>query len=450
MSKPANNPGTARAALWLFCFALAGVWLLPTNACAQDNVFQRLFSKQKQPQETSESKKTTGDEEPVPLEDEPKKKDDRNAFQVLRDRFTGKKNLPKAADGLVLRDGEMEREQHRDGPWLELDGAKKLYQDEKFHDALRVFHSLANTKKNPSSLIEEALFYEAESYYQMRNLREAKPYYVKLLKDFRHSGRFQQQATQRLFDIANLWLDDTRREIQQAEEKKVFVMPASFVNFTKTKPLFDVEGHALQALDEVRLSDLTGPLGEKALFYIATVKFYRQDFTNADYYFTELYEKFPNSPLAPKAVKQAIICKQMMPHGCVYDNRPIEEARKLVDTAARAFPEVNKGDDKFLERQLVAINQQQADRDYQIAEFYKRTGHPGSAYFYYELVRRRYPNTTLAEKATAQMTDIRSRAKNKQDEERAQPESVDVPEEPGRLRLPGGIINPVSWWQKKQ
>ena len=45
---------------------------------------------------------------------------------------------------------------------------------------------------------------------------------------------------------------------------------------------------------------------------------------------------------------------------------------------------------------------QQADKDWGFAEFYRRTGHPASAYFYYEIVLRRYPGTSYAKKAKEQ------------------------------------------------
>ena len=43
---------------------------------------------------------------------------------------------------------------------------------------------------------------------------------------------------------------------------------------------------------------------------------------------------------------------------------------------------------------------QQAEKDFQTAEYYERTGHPGSAVFYYELVRRRYAGTRYSDLAT--------------------------------------------------
>jgi hypothetical protein len=44
---------------------------------------------------------------------------------------------------------------------------------------------------------------------------------------------------------------------------------------------------------------------------------------------------------------------------------------------------------------------QAAEKEFQIAEFYRRTGNPASARFYYDLVARRYPETELGENGQA-------------------------------------------------
>jgi hypothetical protein len=49
----------------------------------------------------------------------------------------------------------------------------------------------------------------------------------------------------------------------------------------------------------------------------------------------------------------------------------------------------------------------QAERDFKVAEFYRRTGHPGSACFYYELVSRRYPGTAYADLALQRKLEIK-------------------------------------------
>jgi hypothetical protein len=75
-----------------------------------------------------------------------------------------------------------------------------------------------------------------------------------------------------------------------------------------------------------------------------------------------------------------------------YDGRKVAEARLLIDSALRNYPELAQKKKDFLEKQLYSVAAQQAAKDYETGEFYRRTGHPGSAWFYYDLVRLRYPN----------------------------------------------------------
>ena len=183
-------------------------------------------------------------------------------------------------------------------------------------------------------------------------------------------------------------------------------MPTVFHTEQK-KPLLDEEGRALQALEQVHLNDVTGPLADKALFLAGGVKFYREDYREAAHYFSMLVEQHKDSPLAPQAIELAIISKHMSTGGPEYDGRSVAEARLLVDSALRNYPELARDKSGFLERQLGAITFQQAQKDYMTAEFYRRTGHAGSAYFYYEIVRRRYPGSKFADLATERMNQIR-------------------------------------------
>jgi outer membrane protein assembly factor BamD (BamD/ComL family) len=359
---------------------------------------------------------------------------------------------PGPVDSLVLRGGELEQVKASVDPALnaELEGAIRLFNDKEYAKAETTFAKLANNSKNPVVIAEQACYYEAECQYRQGNYRKAEGTFRKQLKDFRN-GRNQQMANRRLFDIANYWLDDTRKLMEAYEEKKEgkrwLVMPVSYVHFSKDKPFLDMEGHALKILEDVRLNDIGTPtkageisLGEKSLFYIATVKFFREDYRDADYYYSQLYENYPNSPLAAKAIKQAIVCKQIATGGTVYDGRSIEKARELADTASRAYKDL---DDAWLNRQLVSIQLHQADRDFRIAEFYRRTGHPGSAYFYYELVRRRYPNTDYAPKATERMNDLRGRLLEQESRDQKlaeQPSQAGPDPGDGRPRLLPGLF----------
>ncbi len=327
---------------------------------------------------------------------------------------------PPPVDNMVMRGGGLEKDQMPASgtSHAELEGAKTLYAQGKYAEAERIFHRLAHNSKNTPQLAEEALFFEADSLYMQGRYPRAEATFKNLLKEFRLHGRFHDQANRRLFDIAQYWLDDTQKIMRAYEEEKNgknwLVVPAvlqdaaNFVHFEKSKPLFDPEGRAVEALEEVRLNDISGPLGEKALFYIATIKFFRAEYKDADYYYSQVFENFPNGKLAPKAIKYSIICKQLLTGGSAYDTRVLAEARKLIHRAG-SYSELVNDDSKFLDKQLLSISYQQADKDYLIAEFYRRTGHPGSAYFYYELVRRRYPGTSYSEKAIKRMEELHGR-----------------------------------------
>src|SRR5262249_34218884 len=133
-----------------------------------------------------------------------------------------------------------------------------------------------------------------------------------------------------------------------------------------------------------------------------------------DHYFSQIPARHPESKLAPKAIELAIYCKHMSTGGADYDGRKVAEARKLVQTALESYPELAREKRDFLMGQLKSINLQQAEKDYKMAEFYRRTGHPGPAYWYYELVRRRYPGTKYADLAAGRMNELRQKLEKEQ------------------------------------
>jgi TolA-binding protein len=329
--------------------------------------------------------------------------------------FKGPEAPPGPASDLVLRDGQLEAPAAVPPPkgsktFQDMGGAKDLFRRGDYANAEKVFHRIADDTKNTTPIAEEARYYEGESLRLQGHYPKAADTYSKLLKDF-STGQFRDQATQRLFDIANYWLDDTRDKMEAYRKKKEgkswFVWPASFVHVDKTKPLLDEEGWAVEKLQEIAL-DIRHPLADKAMYYLGSVKFFHKDYREADHHFNQLTELLPESPLAPQALKMSIICKQLSTGGSDYDGRKTAEARQLVDRAYGAYPTLANKEREFLNRQLYTISQQQADKDLKIAEFYRRTGHPGSAYFYYELVRRRYPNTAYFDKATQRIHDLRA------------------------------------------
>jgi outer membrane protein assembly factor BamD (BamD/ComL family) len=316
------------------------------------------------------------------------------------------------ADSFVLRGDKLEPDEPttQESAVGLLNSAHELYRTGQFDKAEWVFHKVQTNKKTTPALAEEAIFYEAECLRQQHCYPKAADTYNKLLNEF-HSGAYHEQAIERMFEIANFWLQDTRARMAAEEEHKQgkrWVVWPELVHFDKEKPLLDEEGRAVEKLEQVRFNDMQGPLADKALFLAGGVKFFNADYKEADFYYSQLVEMHPNSPYAQQAIKLDIICKQLSTGGAQYDGRKVAEARQMVDRVYRGYPELANKEGDFLNRQLLTITNQQAQKDFEAAEFYRRTSHPCAAYFCYEIVRRRYPGTRYADLAAKKMTEIRS------------------------------------------
>jgi outer membrane protein assembly factor BamD (BamD/ComL family) len=325
--------------------------------------------------------------------------------------FATPKPPPPPAESMVLRGDRLETEARPlEGTGAaDLAGTHELYRSGEYGKAERIYRKIADNTKNSPPVAEEARYYEAECLRRQEKYPKAADTYNKLLTDF-PSGAYREQAVQHIFEIANYWLDDTRKDMEVdkdiKEGKKWFAVP-NIIHFETARPLFDEEGRAIEKLEQVRYNDMTGPLADKALFLAGSVKFFRKDYKDADQYFTQLVDMHPNSPFAEQALELGIISKQLSTGGALYDGRKVAEARRLVDTALRNYPGLASKKAEFLNRQLYSITMQQAEKDFETAEFYSRRGHPCSAYFCYETVRRRYPGTKYFDMATERMQELR-------------------------------------------
>ncbi|HZY84328.1 MAG TPA: tetratricopeptide repeat protein [Gemmataceae bacterium] len=304
-----------------------------------------------------------------------------------------------------------------DSPEAKLAGARDLFRREEYAEAERLYRAIADNHKAAAAVTQEALYYEAECLRLQGDWPKAADTYNDLLTKFNSQNPYREQAIQHMFDIANFWLNDVREEMRESREKaegKRWFVGGHFVNWDKRKPFLDEEGRAIEKLEQVRYNDIEGPLADKALFMAGSVKLFHENYRDADHYFSQIAEKHPNSPLAAQAVELAIFAKHMSTGGSDYDGRKVAEARKLVQVALTNYPQLVKDKQDFLIRQLEGINLQQAEKDFKMAEFWRRTGHPGSAYFYYELVRRRYPDTRYAKLSLEKMDLLRVQLEKKQ------------------------------------
>lgn len=299
-----------------------------------------------------------------------------------------------------------------------LAAGRDAFRREQYDTAESYFARIADNDKNPAPAVQEALYYQAESLRLTGRYPRAADLYSALLSKFPNTS-YREQCVQHMFDIANYWLDETRVEMREDKErregKRWFVLPR-FVSTEKSKPFLDREGRAIDILEKVRMNDISGPLADEALFMCGVVKMYHEDYREADHYFSQIHIRHPDSKRAAQGLKLAVFCKHMATGGSDYDGRKAAEARKLIQTAFAGYPELahDPKTKEWLERQRVSIDMQQAEKDYKLAEFYRRTDHPGSAYFIYDLVQKRYPDTKFARLAKERWESLRAEIERKE------------------------------------
>ncbi len=295
-----------------------------------------------------------------------------------------------------------------DDPMAEskLQEAEELFTAQQYEKALPIFRTLADNQGNSAVLAERARFMQGECRFMIGQYPEAADTYYKVLADFADSGAYRRDCSARIYQICDYWLDDFRDDL----DKRVAKGEAGILRWRphmprpldRTRPAVDQEGRALEALQRVHVHDPNGPFADKALFWCGYVNFIRGNFSEADQFFSELENQYKDSPLRPQAIALAIQAKNNATGGAAYDGRKCAEALQLVHIAEASVPELTNNPDmaEKLTRAKFAIRSQQAEKDFLMADYYQRTGHPGPAVFYYELVRRRYAGTQYAKTAT--------------------------------------------------
>jgi len=349
---------------------------------------------------------------------------------------------PPPAESLVLRgDGLVEEKPPAPGSVEEkLAGAHELFRRGEYDIAGDLYHSLRDKKTNPERVLVEATYYEAECLRLQARYPKAADTYSLLITTW-PSNPYKEQAAQHLYEIANFWLEDTRtrmKETREKREKKRWWVTPQYFHMDKNKPFADEEGRAIQKLELVHLADIDNSLGlaDRALFLAGAVHFFNENYKEAEHYLSQIHNAYPNSPLAQQSLELAIIAKTNSTGGAEYDSRKVAEARELVQAAFNNYPQLREHKEEFLSSKLLGINAQQAEKDYKIAEFYRRTGHPGSAWFYYELVVRRYPKTEHAKLALQKKEELRAKLEKEGKPVPTEMKDVPPPVEEPKPKLP--------------
>ena len=327
--------------------------------------------------------------------------------------------------------------------------AKKIFDEGKFKQAERILKKIAKRKgrkvglsnsedEEPfayNPLEEDALLLLAECQFQRKRYAWAQDTYTRLIKDY-PSTRHMDAATRRLFKIARDWLGApnfaTTEDIQQVSleergavpQRKKSEGPRSFPLipnlFDRTRPVFDTQGRALQALRAIWMNDPTGPRADDALMLTASHFLRKGNYQEADRLFSILREEYPKSPHLQNAFLLGSHVKLMSYQGPRYDVKQLEQGRQLKESTIRLFPGVENKE--RLRAQLKKIDEAMAQRDWEKVRFYQRKNKPRAVAIYCQEILANYPQSSYAKRANEVLTQLGPQYSGERSANNIQPE----------------------------
>ncbi len=230
-------------------------------------------------------------------------------------------------------------------------------------------------KDYPSSpYMERALMLQADSLYAKGDYYQAYETYDKILDQFGATDSFA-YLIDRETDIAQRFLAGSKRRFW-----KIFWIPAAY------------EG--LKILDDIDARWPGSEAGAKAIMLRADHYYRKGKFFEAEQEYHRIVVSYEKSCHFPRAMYQEAQSKYMQYEGIYYDTICLEEAVVLYNQFKERFPE--KARSLEVDQRLAWIKDQQVQKEYEIADYYYRTGRIPQAVVYWNNVIEMDPQSEFA------------------------------------------------------
>ena len=298
------------------------------------------------------------------------------------------------------------------------DKAERTFKNGQYAEAEKAAKAIAK-KYRGSPVREDALFLKAESQFAQKQYSWAQDSYGELVKEFPNT-RYLEKRNKRLFAIAKYWLrepeyvtsDDVklvghkeggkaRVNVRAQSKSQPFditrTVPILPNLWDRSRPVFDTEGRALQALRSIWTSDATGSLADDALMLSASYHLRSRNYLEADHLLTLLREEYPKSPHNQNAHLLSGFVKHASYQGPKFDDRTLDAAKHLKKNSLNLYPKGGHAD--RLRDDLRKIAEQKASGDWATVQFYLRKNKQHSASIYCREIIRLYPQTSYADRA---------------------------------------------------
>ncbi len=253
--------------------------------------------------------------------------------------------------------------------------------DGKYRKALSAVKKFINTYGQSHPDYPSALIAKAEAMIGGREYDEAHKVLQLFLSEFA-GMQLTTEALRLEFVVAEAYLGGAKRKLLGLR-------------------LLSGKDVAYRILDEISTDYTKSEYAELAIKTKADHLFNEGDHALAEMEYERLLKEHPRSRYQEFALSRSAMAAMAGFGGVDYDEAALIEAQDRFEEYRLRYPVSARRD--RVETVLESIRELRADKDFLIGQYYERTEHPGSAIFYYELVRGDWPDTIAQIKATERL-----------------------------------------------
>jgi TolA-binding protein len=274
----------------------------------------------------------------------------------------------------------------------------QLYREKRYDDAASHFAKAADRWPD-SPLEEDALFFQAESYFFADRYGQAHDTFLILFKKYSNT-RYLDVAAKREFSVGRYW---------EQYDRKYSSWPITPNFFDRTRPWFDTFGNSVNAYTSVQLNDPTGPLADDAVMAMGNANFDRGRYEDAANSYDQLRKNYPKSEHIVKAHLLGLEAKKLIYQGPLYDGKPLDDAQEIARQALTQFRSQLGNDRERLVREQQTLGEMKSERLWAMGEFWETKRAYGAARICYNNLIKEYPGTRFAQMAEKRLGEIKDK-----------------------------------------
>ncbi len=237
-----------------------------------------------------------------------------------------------------------------------------------------------------SPWLDQAMFLKAQALFDRGLYYQSFGVYEELLDSFPASALWESSLRQQI-EIAKLFLAGKKRKVWG-------FIPAS------------ARTEALEILERVEERWPGSDLAAYALKMQADYYFNAGRFIEAQGAYQILVDHYSSSRYYEESLLHSAEATQAQYRGPRYDGRCLNDARIRYEQYRLRFPQ--KAKQLGIAQRITRIHWQQAEKNYVVADYYRRTHHDESARYYAEYVKANWAGSEWDKKADALLAEVSS------------------------------------------